>query len=793
MSIQRQLRRWAMATLMLAATATAMAQIIIEPIMPVPTKHRPWPPFSPRPEPFAPVQARALNVDAQARDQVLQVRLSQTFHNPNPRAMEAQYYFPVPDGCTVQNFTLLVDGKELTGELMDKDQARGIYESIVRRMRDPGLLEWAGRGLLRTSVFPIPPDGDRTVELRYTALLPRESGRMEIRLPLTAPGSLAGKIGKLSVQARLESTEAIKTLYSPTDGVKIDRDGDRRATARLELTDSPAPSDFRLVAGVAEGEIGATLLSTHPNAKEDGAFLLLVSPAMEAGPAKPMPKTVVCVLDRSGSMSGQKIEQARGALKFVLGNLGPDDAFNIVAYDDQVETFKPELQGYSAKTRDAALAFVDNIRPGGSTDIDAALKAALAMLPEDPKRPAYVIFLTDGLPTAGQTDEMTIDGDVRKANGAAARVFAFGVGDDVNARLLDRLSGDNRGATEYVHPSDDIEGAVSRFYGKIASPVLGDLKLELTGVTVNRQEPARLTDLFRGEQLAVAGRYVKGGKTTIRLSGTVGGKQKTFEFPARLAEASEGQDNAFVERLWATRRIGELIDRIDLEGRNQELIDELVGLSKRYGILTPYTSFLAREDTDLAANADQRRMTGDNLQALGSVSGSGGVAQRAYKAQMSKAMTAPASPALAAANATRSPSGGPAYEAFALSSSAVQQANAPASAPGFAGGVAGGQAQEPESDVAKAGETMRQIGAKTFYKRAGGWIDSEAIGKPATAAIKIVAYTDAWFELSRKLGPGGAAWLAFQEPVTLWIDGKLYRVEPEPAATATPPASPTMK
>ena len=362
------------------------------------------------------------------------------------------------------------------------------------------------------------------------------------------------------------------------------------------------------------------------------------SPAPKSRPptTKALPKTVIFVIDRSGSMAGKKIEQARNALKSVLNNLRDEDLFNILVYDDRVESFKPELQRYGSSVRDEAVRFVDNLREGGSTNIDSALKTALAMI-HGTSRPSYVLFLTDGLPTAGETRELSIADNCRHANERRTRLFCFGVGYDVNARLLDRLSGGNSGTSEYVKPDEDIESHIGRFYSKMTSPVLSDIRVELAGVDINRAYPREVPDLFDGGQIVWAGRYRQSGKTTIRVSGKVGGETRSLEFPAELAGADRGSSHDFVERLWVVRRLGDLIDQIDLHGQNKELVDELLALSTKYGILTPYTSFLADERVQLhaqRANADQTRVA---LRELEQVDGQLGVAQRDYKQAYMKA------------------------------------------------------------------------------------------------------------------------------------------------------------
>ena len=400
--------------------------------------------------------------------------------------------------------------------------------------------------------------------------------------------------------------------------------------------------DFRLLYDVGKGKLSTRVLSYRPDRGQDGYFLLLASPEIKADAGarrlgrirrsvplvassseqkartpKPQAKTVIFVIDRSGSMAGKKIEQVRAALKYVLNNLHQGDLFNIVAYDDQVEAFRPELQRFNEKTREAALGFVEGLYAGGSTDIDAAMRVALAQI-HDPKQPSYVIFLTDGLPTAGETNEMRIVANAKELNKLHARIFAFGVGYDLNSRLLDKLVRENYGQSEYVRPNEDIEARVSKLYNRIESPVLTGVRLQFVfdaiktaeGDPINRVYPKDSFDLFAGEQLVVVGRYRKSGTAKVIVQGSVGELPQKFDFPATLVDKSNDDGFAFIEKLWAVRRVGEILDQLDLNGQNNELVKELVDLATQHGILTPYTSFMADENTnlhDLAANSRPRR------------------------------------------------------------------------------------------------------------------------------------------------------------------------------------------
>src|SRR4029079_6818893 len=414
-----------------------------------------------------------------------------------------------------------------------------------------------------------------------------------------------------------------------------------------EAKKSVPGEDFRLFFDTGEDSVAASVVSYRPKANEDGYFLMLSSPEVKSADSKPVPKTVVFVVDRSGSMSGEKIEQAKGAAKFVLNNLREGDLFNIVAYDSEISTFRPELEKFNADTRTAATGFINGLYAGGSTDIHGALKRALGML-ADNKRPTYILFLTDGLPTSGETGEATIVKHAEEANRVHARVFAFGVGYDVNSRLLDKLARSNFGLSQYVRPSEDIEASVSALYRKIGAPVMTGVKLAVDvdadsngAPAVSRTYPKGEFDLFAGDQLVLVGRYHTSGKAKVKLSGKIGDEEKSFDFPGDLVAKSDDDTNAFVAKLWATRRVGDIIDELDLKGRNEELVKELVVLATEHGILTPYTSFLADETSDVRDVASNRRRALSASKSLEDISGRSGFGQRGEKLALQTASQGP--------------------------------------------------------------------------------------------------------------------------------------------------------
>jgi Ca-activated chloride channel family protein len=800
-----------LAILFLLAPALAQAQgilVVTDPdqrvrlprpiiIWPPPPRPHPQPQWEPPPATY---KIEQLKVDVRLADQIARVQVSQSFVNTGSRPLEVSFIFPLPYEGAIDSLTLMIDGKEYPAKLLDANEARRIYEEIVRKNRDPALLEWIGTGMFKTSVFPVPPGAKRTVTLAYAQLCRKQEGLTDFLFPLSTAKYTSAPVENIDFRVALDSQEDIKNIYSPSHAIEIKRPDQRHAVVSYTAKDQVPAADFRLFYDVGRGKLSTRLLSYRPDKDQDGYFLLLTSPQIQPAGGERPKKTVELVIDRSGSMSGKKIEQVRAALKHILNNLREGDLFNIIAYDSEVESFRPELQRYDEKTRQAALGFVEGIYAGGSTNIDGALRTALGQL-QDGSRPSYVIFLTDGIPTTGETNEQKIVAAAKEADKVHARIFAFGVGYDVNAHLLDNLVRQCYGQSEYVRPDENLEEHIARLYNRIESPVLTGVRLRFDfdtpaaeGNPVNRLYPKDSFDLFAGEQLVLVGRYRKPGTAKVVVEGKVGSRDEKFDFPATFVEHSGDESLAFVEKLWAIRRVGEILDELDLKGKNDELVKELVDLAKRHGILTPYTSFMADDGTNLHDLAGNATITTRRLEALSYTDGAAGIAQRGFKAELQNAQQS--APAAAAA-----PS--PPMDRFAAEAAGTMRmpaASKPAPARMGAMGGAGpaGRTSGPADaeapiaapaadfdfgnavkDEAKAAEqNVRNIGSRTFFRRDGQWIDSRLSKDQQQNAKRVKQFSDEYFALARQHGRAMSQYLAMDEPVLVELDGQAYLIEP---------------
>ena len=530
-------------------------------------------------------------------DQVAITTLEQTFRNHTDRALEATYMFPVPKGASVDKFTMWVDGKEQGGELLDSKKAHQVYTDIVRRTQDPGILEYLGNSMMRMKVFPVPPKGDQKVRISYKAVAGKDGKLVEYVYPLKTDGKGTRTLEEFSVKINIKSQHAIHNVYSPTHSITTTRKGDKEVAIDFQRDQAMLDKDFQLFYGFGDKDIGLTPLLYKPIANEDGYFMFLVTPQVEMSKTR-VPRDLVLVLDTSSSMSEIKMAQAKKALKHCLGELKEDDRFGVIKFSTTVTPFRDKLVPAGKDYLEAAHKWVDGLKVSGGTAIWPALDEALQMRTDDPTRPFTVIFFTDGLPTVDETDTDKIVKKTLAKNTGNTRIFTFGVGDDVNAAMLDQLAEATRAVSTYVRPAEDIGDKVASLYGKISHPVLTDLKLTVgEAIRIHEVYPPKLPDLFHGNQLVVIGRYTGFGHQMVKLTGMVGSERKEFvyelTFPERTASDS-GKD--FVEPLWARRKVGYLLDQIRVNGEKKELIDEVVGLAKKYGIATPYTSHLVVPD-----------------------------------------------------------------------------------------------------------------------------------------------------------------------------------------------------
>lgn len=667
-------------------------------------------------------------VNVTIKDQIAVTRVDQVFLNENHWTAEGTYVFPLPEGAAINEFVMWVDGEPVTGEILKAEEARQIYNDIVNQMRDPALLEYVGRDMVKARIFPIPPGEERRIELEYSQVLPVDNGLVHYVYPLSTEKYSAQPLEEVAIHVEVESPDAIKAIYSPSHELFIERIDDYRAVAGLEQNNVLPDKDFELYYSVSQQDIGLNLLS-YKEAGQDGFFLLLAAPNVEVDPNQVVSKDVILVLDISGSMEGEKLVQAKDAASYILERLNQEDRFNIIAFSTGIRSFSDRLSGASGWQE--GVEFVDRLEAMGGTDINRALLEALDM--SDQERPTTLIFLTDGLATEGVYETPDILKNIDQAAGRNVRIFPFGVGYDVDTDLLDALALDHGGTSAYVQPGQRLDEEVSAFYAKVSTPVLADIQIDFGDIKVEQLFPEQAPDLFAGTQMVLVGRYRDGGPTTVSLSGVVNNQRVTFDYADQYLVNNGGQD--FIPRLWATRAIGHYLTQIRLYGEESEWVETIVNLSIRYGIITPYTSFLIDED-DIFSQTGRQTIVEEAENEM--------------------------------ADQAAAPSFGAEAVEKAAGEGVMREAEAPAAMPTMTVMALDG------SGPVQVAEVMRYAGSKTFVLRDNVWVDTTF--DPSTMEAQQVGFlSDDYFDLTAAIPELGDYFALGQQVIVVW-DGTAYQV-----------------
>ena len=754
----------------LLSVSLAQAQGVIVPIV---CDIRPCRPSPPRPRPIPVPNAlpvKLIKLDTKIIGQVATTRVEQVFRNDTPYTLEGTYFFPIPETASITEFAIWENGKKLVGEVRSREEARRIYDQIVRRQKDPGLLEYAGKNLFQASIFPIPPNSDKKLELTYSEILKAESGTVAYRYPLgtgrnvwsrqipvaTArdeearigrPGGTPQKFGTISGRIEIVGKQALRNVYSPSHQIDVKNKGETGASVSFETNGND--SDFQLFYGLSNDDFGMSLL-TYREPGKDGYFLLQLAPKDNISERELVNKDIVFVLDTSGSMSDEgKMEKARSALLFGVRNLRDGDRFNVINFAGEQHLLENGLIAADAAGRKRGEDFISRLTPSGGTNINDSLRAALRQF-DSTDRPKMLVFMTDGLPTVGESNVEKIVRNTQEIKVENLRLFTFGVGYDVNTSLLDKLAAENSGEATYIEPKENLEIKVSNFFAKVNSPVLTDLKIDFGGVQTDFLYPRKLTDIFKGTQLTLIGRYKNASdieNMTLRLQGKSGRETRVFKY-ANLDFPMRAEKNDFLPRLWATRRVGWLIEQIrGSSGEQKELRDEVVDLGTRYGIVTPYTSYLA---TDGSEREDRR--TFNNQQTIDSADAA--ISNLPLNGRTMSRMSLP-SPKAAKPEAVSG------QRAVQTSKEAKKKQTA--------------ETVISEDDETIKSGSLKKVGAKTFYLENEVWVDSEFKEESKMPETKLTFASEEFFELIGKETELAQFFSLGEQVIVVW-KGKIYRI-----------------
>jgi Ca-activated chloride channel family protein len=721
--------------------------------------------------PFAPLQVSYHHVNVKIDGQICTTSVEEEFYNPNSRELEGTYLFPVPKTAQIDKFSMEINGKEVSAELLPADKARAIYEDIVRRERDPALLEYADRSVFRVRVYPIEGHGRKKVKISYTEVLKSDSGLVSYFYPLNTEKFSAAPIEEVSVKVELNSDRPLTSIYSPTHDVEIKRPDANHAVVGFEAKNVRPDTDFQLFFAPQKENVSLDLL-TYRTGDNDGYFLLLASPGVNSK-ARHLPKDVTFVLDTSGSMADDnKLVQARKALQYCIANLNPEDRFEVVRFSTEAEQLFGKLTPASEGAVNDAQTFVAKLKPEGGTDIYDALHQAMALRPEKTERPYVIVFITDGMPTVGETNDDAIVSETDPAADQGIRIFCFGLGTDVNAHLLDRIAEHTHAVSDYILPNEDLEIKVSNFFSKIKEPVLADVKLTFPdGIKVTKMYPQQMPDLFKGDQLVLCGRYSGDGSGNCVIEGNVGGEAQKISVPVTFPKESTGQP--FVSRLWASRRVAYLLDEIRLHGENSELKDEATNLAREFGIVTPYTAYLIMQDEkgrhvaedkqvmrDFASDAPAHTYAGEAYDSFKTkTDGATGVAVARSQNNMKQAMRP--------------------GDISTVNTEASVALNAPVSAttPDASAGYNAVPPPSPDANtrVMQYTQRTRFVGGRAFFQNGKQWVDNNLSKQSGGTNVRIKFGSTEYFDFIAQ-HPEAQPYLALGQNVKLVLNNTVYDI-----------------
>lgn len=663
-----------------------------------------------RPVPMSAVQRTRSDVRVTLAGRVLEYEVDERFVNRGGRIGEADYVFPLPAGAAFQDLKLSIDGDLVSGETMDAAQARGIYEEIVRRQRDPALVEWMGTGMLRARIFPILPGEEKRVVVRFQAVAQREGDALRVdysrKGDATRPG---GGGGASTFTLEYPDGGGYGTAYSPTHELDIThRDGLRHVSVRDDA------GDLTLLVPLARSNAASIGVLTHAPAGDSGFALLTITPPVSAR-RELSPRDITLVLDVSGSMQGRKMEQARAAGRQLLQTLRPQDRLRIIAFSTDVRSFRDDAVYATRDNLRDATRYLDELDADGSTNIEGALHEVVRVAPTRGRLP-LVLFITDGEPTVGERDPDRLVDIVRAdhrhdVDAPRLRVFTFGLGADVNTTLLEQLAIEGGGTAEFVRPSESVERTVGLVAARLVDPVITDVRVSVDGdVHFRGTLPNTPSDIFAGRDLVVLTRYTGHGAANVTVAGRQDGRP--VHWSSRVEFPSEDRGNRFVPRLWATQRIGYLSAEKRREGGSPEIDDEIRQLGERYGIPTEFTSYLVQEP---------RIALGD---------------------RMLRGRGAPGAPPAAV------------YPTGTIGGAATAAAPAPAAAMFEAARAAAKQRSTTslatlDASMASDAAGVRRVGTRVFRSVGGVWTDAGY--REGMRSLSVKPYSQAYFDLLARL------------------------------------------
>lgn len=600
---------------------------------------------------LSPCPLKHTDVKANVSGYIAQVSVKQVFQNNHKEAIEAVYTFPLPENSAVNEMTMRIGKRIIKGDIKRREEARQIYDQARARGQTASLLDQERANIFTQSVANIPPGEQVEIEIKYIDVLPYDSGTYTFAFPTVVgprfnPGNAMGKSGSgrasdtdqvpdaskitpqvaaageraghdISIAVNIAGGVPISNVASKLHEVKIQNSGSSSAQVNLVDKASIPNKDFVLTWSAASDKLQSGYLA-HKDGKS-GYFTLMLMPPKRVTAENVAPKEMIFLIDCSGSQSGAPIEKAKETLDYIVHHMNAKDTFQIVCFNNDVTLFADKPQPASKQMIEKATQFINTITANGGTWMGPAVEKVCS-IPADQHRLRIVTFMTDGY----VGNDMEIVGMIRKLR-EKSRWFSFGTGNSVNRFLIDQIAKEGGGEADYVLLNTSGNEVGKKFYDRISSPVLTDVKLDFHGLPVKEVFPHDMSDVWAERPLYIKGRYTKGCAGTITLTGFAGGKPYKQDLAVTFPEKEA--KNTALGAIWARAKVDRLLSE-DWGGAQtgniaKELKEEIIQTALEHKIMTQYTSFVA---------VDESRTTGDGKpkQIAVPTERADGVAEEAY-------------------------------------------------------------------------------------------------------------------------------------------------------------------
>ena len=583
---------------------------------------------------------------------IARVTVTQTFHNPYDEKIEAVYVFPLPHTAAIDDMTMTIGDRRIVGLIKRRAEAQALYQEAIQQGKTASLLEQERPNIFTQSVGNIQPNDEVRIEISYVDVLDYDMGIYKFHFPMVVgpryipgtatskkpelPDELKGKVGEseapldespdgadpsgtgvspdtdrvpdasritppvlkpgyrtahdISLAVSLDAGVPIQDIQITNHTTAVERAGATGATAVLSPADSIPNKDFVMKYAVA-GKNPEMAVLAHATAPEQGYFMLMIQPKLDAEFAEAPPREIVFLVDTSGSMSGAPTKKVKETMHHFLRRTKPNDTLQVISFAGWADKLFKKSVPATQMNIEHALNFTQQVQGGGGTEMLKAIKLVLNE-PVDPERVRIVVMLTDGY----IGNEAEIIAEVDKRAGDQIRFWAIGIGSSPNRYLIDSVAKHGGGMAKVLELNTDPGPLVAEIADRIHRAQLAKIKIDWNGLSVYETYPRRIPELWAGRPVIIFGRYGAGGSQEIQLSGSAEGKPLKYKLHVTLPDAQPTHD--VLSKAWARKKIEDISAQLYAADAS-EIIEEITDIALNHRLMTQYTSFVAVDENDM--------------------------------------------------------------------------------------------------------------------------------------------------------------------------------------------------